>query len=394
MTDYGVTPTGFVLKPQSVILQEIEQDQRANISGLIDVSADTPIGQMNGIYSQRLAALWELAQDVYNSFDPDSAEDASLDNLGKLRGTDRQGASYSLVTCSCNVDNGVTLLSGTNFASVAGNPSVRFTPDADFTATSDGTHDVVFRAENTGAIEADAGTLSVIATPVVGWNSVTNALDADVGSDVQSDGDYRLSQETGLAERGSSTTDAIRSHLLDDLDFVQTCTVFENTGDTPDGNGLPGHSLEALIYDGDSPPPTNNDAIAQVIWNFRPGGIRPVGNTSGNAVDKLGITRAVPFSRAVATPIYISYTLSTGPGYIGAAAVAAAVASACNAQFKEAGQTVIALFVRALPLAQLGVLDVTAFAIGTAPSPSAASNIAIGTFGIARFDTSRISVTP
>jgi hypothetical protein len=86
-------------------------------------------------------------------------------------------------------------------------------------------------------------------------------------------------------------------------------------------------------------------------------------------------------------------TLSTGAGYDHDATVEALV-EAANAQYDESGQTVIALFVQTQPLSQPGVTDVTAFTIGTAPSPTLDANITISIFQIARFDTSHVTVTP
>jgi hypothetical protein len=392
MTDYGVTPDGFVVKPSATIRAEIVAELLATVSPTLDTSPDSPTGQTIDGYIKKLVELWTLGQDVYNSFDRDSAEDASLDNVGKLSGTDRGSARYSLVTCTCNMDNGTTIESGINFASVENHPDIRFTPETDFTATSDGDHFVLFRAELTGPVVALAGTLNVIATAVVGWNHVTNAADAAEGADVESNPDYRTSQEAALAETGSSTLPALRAHLLEDVAGILTCTVLENTTSGTDSNGLPPNSFQALIFDGDTPAASDDD-IAQTIWKHRPTGIQSFGSSFGTAIDALGNAQSVFFTRITTVPIYVTMTLSTGAGYDHDATVEALV-EAANAQYDESGQTVIALFVQTQPLSQPGVTDVTAFTIGTAPSPTLDANIAISIFQIARFDTSHVTVTP
>lgn len=85
MTDYGVLSSGFNRKPLAVILAEIEA---ANISvfgsGLIQ-TAQTPMGQLNGLRADILSQVWEMFEDVYQSYDPDQAEDTRLDTLARLR---------------------------------------------------------------------------------------------------------------------------------------------------------------------------------------------------------------------------------------------------------------------------------------------------------------------
>jgi hypothetical protein len=85
MTDYGVVSTGFSRKPLSVILAEMEQ---ANIdvfgSGLIQTS-QSPMGQLNGLRAEVISAVWEMYEDVYQSYDPDQAEDVRLNILARLR---------------------------------------------------------------------------------------------------------------------------------------------------------------------------------------------------------------------------------------------------------------------------------------------------------------------
>lgn len=85
MSNYGVKPTGFVRKPISVTLAEIEASLITEFGpGLIQTS-QSPMGQINGLMSDIITELWELAEDVYQSYDPDQAEGNRLDILGRLR---------------------------------------------------------------------------------------------------------------------------------------------------------------------------------------------------------------------------------------------------------------------------------------------------------------------
>ncbi|SHI80490.1 hypothetical protein SAMN02745911_1223 [Aureimonas altamirensis DSM 21988] len=85
MTTYGVTPTGFVIKPIAVILDEREQAMVGTFGPGLIQTPQSPMGQINGILSEIEAKLWELGEAVYQASDPDQAEGVTLENLARLR---------------------------------------------------------------------------------------------------------------------------------------------------------------------------------------------------------------------------------------------------------------------------------------------------------------------
>ncbi|QIG74974.1 baseplate assembly protein J [Rhizobium phage RHph_I72] len=90
MTEYGVQPTGFVRKSLSTILAEIEASMVTEFGPGVLQTADTPLGQINGLMSDLTASLWELAEDIYQSYDPAQAEGNRLDTLASIRLLGRQ----------------------------------------------------------------------------------------------------------------------------------------------------------------------------------------------------------------------------------------------------------------------------------------------------------------
>lgn len=400
MTDFGVTSAGFVSKTQQDILDEFESQERATIDPLIDVSAEQPLGQLNGIYSRPIAELWELAKVCYDAFDPDRAEEDRLTSLCKLTGATRRAATYTQVIVECDLDAGTTLESGVNFVHLNGNPDVRFTPVTDFTAPVDTVSALPFRAENTGPIAAPANTLNVIATPVSGWNAANNpAGETALGLPVDSDETLRERRELTLQATGSSTIDALRADVLrttlpdDDVEFVESCFVFENITDATDGNGLPPHSFEVLVYDGAAPTSDQSDAIAQTIWDNRPAGIRSFGSSSGTATDVHGNPQTVFFSRVTAKNVWLEYDVVVDGSYGGDTPFKEFVKSSANSFFNEAGDDVIAAKLKAVGVLFPGVTDLTALRLGFAASPVGTTNLTIGIRDLARFDTTRISVS-
>lgn len=85
MTEYGVQPTGFVRKPLSVIKAEIEASNRAEFGSNVIQTPQSPLGQLNGLLTEYATQLWELAEGVYQSYDPNQAVGSRLEQLGNIR---------------------------------------------------------------------------------------------------------------------------------------------------------------------------------------------------------------------------------------------------------------------------------------------------------------------
>lgn len=85
MTTYGVVPTGFARKPLGVILAEVEAALVTEFGPDVIQTSQSPLGQLNGLFADLVAQLWEFAEDTYQSYDPDQAEGIRLDVLAKIR---------------------------------------------------------------------------------------------------------------------------------------------------------------------------------------------------------------------------------------------------------------------------------------------------------------------
>ena len=388
-----VDATGLQIKTIEEILAELSTQQKAEIDSALNTDPDEPIGELNGIFAAQLREIWEVAEVAYNGFNPDAAEGFLLEKLSALTGTRREGATKGTVTCDIDLDIGATLLNGTHFANVVGNPDNRWTPQADFTSPANGVHSIVFEAENAGTVIANSGTITVISTAVVGWNSVTNPLDAVPGREIDTNDELRQRREEELRATGSATVDAMRADILADVDVLQA-TVFENVTDTTDPiSGLPAHSLEAVVFDG-TPPVLTDAAIAQLIWDTKPAGILAFGLESGIATDSLGTFHTIGFSRPTEIEIHIEMfvSINIATGYAGAAALEAALVL-LNDSDLLLGRDVLAARLIEVAMGFDGVFNMTSPPqLGFAPSPVGTADLVIQPREIARLDTSRILI--
>jgi len=386
---YGVTPTGFSAKTQEEIEAEIVEAELANISPTLKTSADTAIGQLNGILSGKLRELWELAQAAYNAFNPDMASQAQLDAVSAISGTIRQAATKGTVTLQCTLLSGTTLEAGVHFAEVAGNPNSRWTPVVDYTAPGDGTYDVACECEVTGPIIGLAGTITIIATPVAGWSAVTNGLDATPGQNVESDALLRVRRQLEITQQAGSPVDGIRADILT-VDSVVQCTVFENPNPWTDTDGLPPHSFEAVVQGG-------ADAdIAERIFASKAAGIRAFGNDVTEVVeDSTGKEHTIQFSRPTIGTLWLEIDVDVDDDYpaTGDTDIKAAIVAFADADYMVGDDVILSKLVDVIFDAVAGIYDVTEIRAGWSASPSGTSNLTVGPRELAEADTSRITVT-
>lgn len=353
MADTGLTLDGFVPELTPDIRDGVEEDIRISFGRSLPLGDRTLLGHLLGIISERLGSNWEVLEQVVSAFDPDKSTGVYLEQLSLITGTVKQVATSSTCPEIFAGVPGTVIAAGKIIATAS--TGVQFTSQADVTLVAqaawvpstnylvfarvtnasrvyqcitaglsagsggptttaddildgtvhwqyvgDGTGlaDATTASVDTGPVFAAAGDLTSIQTPVAGWSTAKNVVDATLGLLDDTDESLRVRREQELAGNGASTKDATRAALLK-LTGVISCSVFTNRGDVTDGNGLPPHSFEVLINGGD--PQTIVDTIA----NEQPDGIATYGSSSGNHTDSEGVTEVVNYSRPTQILMYL-----------------------------------------------------------------------------------------
>jgi uncharacterized phage protein gp47/JayE len=153
---YGVLPTGFRRKIFAVLKQDTVQKQKQLFGENFNTADDSAIGNLNGIYLDTAAELWEVAEDIYASFDPGSAVGNALSGLGKITGAFKAPATATTVTVHVYSNAGTTVLQGQRIYHSNGTAfeAVEETAIPATTPTP-----VLYRAVNTGPQSALTGTV-------------------------------------------------------------------------------------------------------------------------------------------------------------------------------------------------------------------------------------------
>lgn len=390
---FGLTADGFKIKRLEDILEEIRQRFRDEFGDQIDLSDASPLGQIIAIFAERESLVWELGQDVYNSQYPLTAEGKQLDNVVSITGTTRRGPQFSrVVTGVARGTNGTVIPAGT-IISVVGDPTARFVTQEN--AIIDIVDGATFKsayieliAEESGPVLANAGTLTVIETPVGGMDSFTNELDAEIGDDTETDAELKARRDQELQIAGAATIEAILSEI-NTRPLVEAVIVFQNNTSITDGDGRPPHSLDIVIKGDDE------DDLAEAIFLVVGGGIETIGDIVKQVEDSQGFLQTVKFSRPTDVNIWIEWDITKDPNEYpvdGDAQVEAATLAFGETQ--TVGEDVVVYGSNSLICAINDIPGIirAELRIGKTAGPVADDNIIIAPREIAAFDSSRIAV--
>lgn len=352
---FGTQSTGFIAKTIDDIRSSLNSGMR-NVFGLaVNVDPRARLGQLIGIFAEEAGEVWQLGEALSNALNPRAATGLFLDYLCAITGTVRKPATNSKVTLVL-IGTPATLVAAGKRAAVNGT-SVKFALDAPATilaatawagATTyatgairtnggnlyrakiggvsggvgpSGTGDFVdgtvtwrflgagtayveaaASATVTGPLQGFAESVTIIDTPVGGWNLVINPLDAVPGTNIEADWQLRLRREQEIGAQASSTVAGVRQKVTN-VAGVTSCTVFENVTDVT-VDSMPPHSIEVLVEGG-----VDAD-IATAIFESRAAGIKPYGTTIASVNDSEGVGHEANFSRPAVVDAHVEITLS------------------------------------------------------------------------------------
>lgn len=126
MSEYGVTATGFVKKRLDKIIEETQKYLTEELGFDVSLNPQSALNVLITNQADRFAQLWEVAEQVYYSLYPSTAEGVSLDNVGQFAGVIREGDQRTQCLVLCTGTDGTTLPKGSVIAS-ATSPKILFT---------------------------------------------------------------------------------------------------------------------------------------------------------------------------------------------------------------------------------------------------------------------------
>lgn len=299
-----IDSSGIHVPSYDDVLTYLEDAYRGIYGQDVYIEPDSQDGQLLAIFALAISDTNSMAAAIYNSFSPATAQGAGLSSVVKINGIQRGVASYSSVDLTLIGQAGTTITNGIA-TDTNGN---QWNLPASVTIPAGGEIVATATAAQPGAITADVGSVSTIATPTRGWQSVTNESSAAIGSPVETDATLRKRQSTSTMLPNKTVLEGIIGAVAN-LTGVSRYAAYDNDTDVTDANGIPGHSFALVIEGGDA------QTIADTIALKKGEGSGTYGSTSETVVDSYGVAHVIRFSRPTLVPISVAITVKALAGY-------------------------------------------------------------------------------
>jgi len=294
---FGVLPTGFERKRLPDILEDLNAQLQQVFGSNINVSPESPEGQINGLLAESYANLWELIEFAYNAFDPSAATGETLSSLVTLNGINRLSATATRVTLTLAGTAGTLVPAGSIVSAPLTGIQMATLDDAIISPGITVSADV----NQTGPVIVLAASVSSIDMPINGWDSVTNIDAGLTGRNVETDIELRIRRAQSVARGAQNIIDSIFAEIAS-VDGVTNVLVLENDTDATSSEGLPPHSFNAVVTGG-----VDQD-IGDAIWLNKPVGILSFGATATTVLDSQSIIHTISFDRPDIVPVFVRVT--------------------------------------------------------------------------------------
>lgn len=302
--------------PAGLTVSNYQDIQADNVQGYLNiyglnqyVGKDAAIYQLLSIFSLKAADCNLGLQLAYNQSSPATAVGAGLDRIVKMNGLARNPFTYSTASLTLTGTTGTVITNG--FAQDV-NGNLWALPGS--VTIIGGTATVVATCTTPGNAAASIGQISLIASPVSGWASVTNGAAATPGVPVESDSALRSRQAISVALPSITALQSTIAAVLAVPNVTRIApgyltsggpgTSIENPTDATDSWGNPEHSISMVVEGG------TDAAVAQAIYGARSIGCFTNGTTSVVVTDpKTGFMMTISFFRPTYTPIMVYCTV-------------------------------------------------------------------------------------
>ena len=211
------TPAGLVIPAETDILAGVQADMNAAFGGGLNSGLETPQGQLA---SSQAAVIGDKNSEValiVNQVDPQYSADRFQDAIGRIYFLTRKPATPTAVTATLGGIAGTVIPAGTFAQDTDGNT---YALSGDATIGMAGTVDADFQNIQTGPIPCAAGTLTSVYQAIPGWDTITNAADGTMGSNVESRADFEYRRRNSVALNGKGTPQAIYAEVFDLIDVL------------------------------------------------------------------------------------------------------------------------------------------------------------------------------
>lgn len=308
-----IDSTGLEVATREELISDFTTAMETIYGADIDLSSNSPDGQMMNIYIQAVLDLEDLLVNIFNMFDPDNAIGVILDQRVAINGIQRQAGTYTVTDISITVSQALNLygLDQTTqpIYTVSDSAGNEWQLQTSQSIGSPGTAAYAFQAANPGAVQSAINTITVPVTIVLGVTAINNPTTyTTLGINEESDAVLKVRRQRSVALPSQGYLAGLLA-ALENLDGVTSAFVYENTSGTTDGDGVPGHSIWVIVAGSG----TAAD-IAGAIYQKRNAGCGMFGDESYTVTQVDGSPFIVYWDTVISENLFIAFTASSIDG--------------------------------------------------------------------------------
>ena len=246
-----VDVTGCHIPAFADIYAGLIADYQAVYGSDVVLDPSTQDGEWLGIQAVAFNNFCAAFASAYNSYSPATAQGVGLSSVVKTNGITRDIAGFS------TADLTIVGVVGTNiYSGLVSDGTYKWAMPTVVTIPLVGEIVVTAVCQTAGAISAAIGAVSSIQNQTKGWQSASNATPASVGAPVETDPQLRVRQSQSTALAATGVIDGIYGAILA-VPNVTRLRIYENdgsgpNGNAPDANGIPAHTISAVVDGGDA----------------------------------------------------------------------------------------------------------------------------------------------
>lgn len=289
--------TGYQVKSFSDYKTELQAMFQNAFGMAIDLSETSPQGNLINAMAEWCENADKIGLDVFRSMNIMTASGISLDFIALLRRVVRNAGIKAVIDVELTSSSfPYTILAGEKFSNDNGD---EFVLEADaLITTSPQTIQLV--ASNSGELDIETG------DKLTSVSFINQLQDIEIttysnGTNTETDKQLRERLRLTNGENANATVESIY-YALRNTDNVLKVNVLENASGTPNGLGMPAHSIEALVLGG-----LDLD-VANAIFSRNPAGTIMFGTTTIPVVDVMLNSHDVSFTRPTQKRVYVKCT--------------------------------------------------------------------------------------
>lgn len=307
---YSIDENGVNIPTLNEIQENLENQYKSIYGNDIDLSQNTPDGQLINIKAQNQADLNEAIIYEINGFNMNTAQGQQVDRNVAFRGIKRRAGTYTQQPIEITINNNCSLVGldnnyndvVANVFTVSDNNGNQYYLINSINLTS-GTYTLNFRSQQIGNIQPALNSITNINTPVVGVVNVNNSsASIQIGQNEESDNELKTRFYNVPAIGGVGAWENIISNIYN-INGVVSVGGEENTTNTTSQAGTPPHSIWLIVQGG------ANNEIGQAIKSTLNSGCGMRGNVAVPIVDKWGNTKNYLFDRPQFEDLYIKFDI-------------------------------------------------------------------------------------